>query len=240
MARLIFLIAVAVLLVTGLRWLRQLTPAARSRFAGNIAAAALTVLLLLGVVTGRLPWLGALLAALIPLSRQLLPLLLRALPGPSGRRASPRGAGGQSRASTATLSMTLDHASGLIGGHVVAGPFAGRELESLDDTELLQLLRHCRQHDPDAADLLVTYLNQRLGPDWEATQRDEHDAASGRSGASPMSEQEALAVLGLQPGASRADILAAHRRLMQKLHPDRGGNDYLAAQVNRARDRLLS
>ncbi len=55
-----------------------------------------------------------------------------------------------------------------------------------------------------------------------------------------MSEREALAILGLEDGATREQILLAHRRLMQKLHPDHGGNDYLAAQLNQARDTLLS
>lgn len=54
-----------------------------------------------------------------------------------------------------------------------------------------------------------------------------------------VTESEAWQLLGLEPGASREDIILAHKRLMQKLHPDRGGNDYLAAKLNAARDLLL-
>lgn len=54
-----------------------------------------------------------------------------------------------------------------------------------------------------------------------------------------MNESQALAILGLKAGASADDIIRAHRSLMQKLHPDRGGNDYLASQLNAAKELLL-
>ena len=68
-----------------------------------------------------------------------------------------------------------------------------------------------------------------------------------RTGAGPgapakdgaMSEAEARSILGVGPDAARAEILAAHKRLMSMAHPDKGGTSGLAAQLNAARDRLL-
>jgi DnaJ-class molecular chaperone len=82
---------------------------------------------------------------------------------------------------------------------------------------------------------LGAYLERLYGDAWQNTDRD-----AGRSAReSGPSREEALDILGLKLGASRDEIIAAHRRLIQKLHPDRGGSDYLAAKINQAKDLLL-
>ena len=55
-----------------------------------------------------------------------------------------------------------------------------------------------------------------------------------------MTAEQARAVLGVAAGASAREIREAHRRLMKIAHPDRGGSDYLATQINRAKDVLLN
>lgn len=55
----------------------------------------------------------------------------------------------------------------------------------------------------------------------------------------PMDRSRALQVLGLEDGCSKDDINEAWKRLMATHHPDHGGTDYLAAEINRARDVLL-
>jgi DnaJ homolog subfamily C member 19 len=64
-------------------------------------------------------------------------------------------------------------------------------------------------------------------------------AKPARGNGGDMDRAQALAVLGLPETASDADVTAAHRRLITGLHPDQGGSDFLAAQINEARDVLL-
>jgi hypothetical protein len=55
-----------------------------------------------------------------------------------------------------------------------------------------------------------------------------------------LSLKQAYAILGLSAQCQRVDIVQSHRRLMARVHPDKGGSNYLAAQLNAAKQRLLA
>lgn len=147
-----------------------------------------------------------------------------------------------SRVTTRYLRLDLDHATGAVAGDILDGPFMGRRIELLRVEELVELYRFCLAGDADSARLVEAYLD-RTSPTWRDrhdTNRAEQTAAGGGAGASaPMTREEALAVLGLKAGAAAEEIRAAHRGLMQRHHPDRGGSPELAARINRARNVLL-
>ena len=156
--------------------------------------------------------------------------------GPRGADPMAGGAGAGSSVETDLLAMRLDHATGEVDGRVKRGHAAGRELSSLGQGALLELLDEARRDDPPSVPLLEAYLDRRFA-DWRL-HREEAEAAPA-AGAGAMDERTALEILGLAPGAGKAEIKAAHRDLMARLHPDHGGSSYLAAQLNRARDYLL-
>ena len=152
---------------------------------------------------------------------------------PTGGFNSP-GAGRRTEVDTAFLKAWIDHASGDVGGTVLAGRFAGRTLDILADAELLDLRAECAT-DADSLRVVEAYIDRRLGSDWRHAQRT--PPPHGRQ--TDMTRDEALAVLGLTEVASADDIRAAHRRLIQRMHPDVGGTADLAARINRAKDVLL-
>lgn len=79
-----------------------------------------------------------------------------------------------------------------------------------------------------------------LGPlAWRYWQENRAKTATAAPFAGKMGRKEALAVLGLNEGASESDIRAAWVRLMRVVHPDGGGTDWLASRVNQAKDVLL-
>jgi hypothetical protein len=157
--------------------------------------------------------------------------------GPAGYGARTRKSTGQvSRVRTAFIEMELDHDTGAMHGRIVSGRHEGVPLDALDPPTLIAFLGEI---DEESRALLATYLDRRE-PGWR--EHADGNAAAGRGGAprsGPMTEQEAYQILGLEPGASAADISRAHRTLMKKLHPDQGGSTYLAARINEAKDTLL-
>lgn len=149
----------------------------------------------------------------------------------------PKSPGQTSSIVTEHLEMELDHDSGTIRGRVVKGMFAGRAIQSMRPEELALLWQDCRHVDVESAQIVEAYLDQRY-PSWrEDVRRGEEAMSRGADGR--MSVEEAYEILGLSPGASRDAIRRAHRDLMLKLHPDRGGSTYLAAKINEAKGVLL-
>jgi hypothetical protein len=199
----------------------------------GIAVAALLFIALLILTEGRLAIFIAPLVPLWPVLRRLRSLFHGARGPATGRN---------STVETATVRMRLDHDTGAMTGTVLRGRFQGMRVEELGRGELLELLRECRADDEEAARLVEAYLD-RAHPDWRDAMHGGERATSGAGAAPPrggdMTVEEAYAVLGLAPGADEEAIRAAHRRLMMQLHPDHGGSDYLATQINRARDMLL-
>ena len=223
------------------RWFVEADP---RKVAGGLkwgGLAVVGVLLLVLLVSGR----AMVLAALVPAGIWAFRLFQRykSAQGPS--------AGPSSEVRTRFLQMSLDHDSGALDGRVLDGRHAGELLSQLDLAALGELLQDYRIADPQSASVLEAYLD-RTRPEWrgedEAAGAESEAAGGGQAGdrrrhgpqpAGAMSRAEALEILGLEEGAGAEAIRAAHHRLMQKLHPDHGGSNYLAAKLNEAKDLLL-
>ena len=230
----------AFLLLTRAFWQKQQP----QKGSGLLTAAAVALVAGLAILaaTGRLHWLAAAFAAVFPFLRRAIgfvpwwSLLRRAAPfGAQTFGAASGQTPKRSEVSSGELKMTLDHASGEMNGEVLAGTFQGRTLSDLDLAELRALRAGLAEQ--DSLRLLDAYLDH-CHPGWAET-----DGAGGEKarpeGDGAMTETRALEVLGLDSGAAEQDVIAAHRRLMQKLHPDRGGTSFLAAQLNEAKRVLL-
>ncbi len=244
MTRIVFLIGAVFLLWFALRWFIRSPPQQvvqglkrAALWGGGLAIVALAL-------TGRLHWLFAAGAAALPLLRRGFGLL-RFLPlarGLFGRYQATRGTqppppGQTSTVETRFLRMSLEHDSGEMDGVILEGAFEDQLLSQLTLEQLRQLREECLASDAESVALLEAYLD-RNQPDWRQGHHTEKEQGYTSSG--PMDPNEAREILGVADDAGEQDITQAHRRLMNKLHPDKGGSTYLAAKINQAKDCLLN
>jgi hypothetical protein len=230
-----FVLALVVLAAgaLGIAWLLRANPSALARGV-RMVLVVLGAVAVGGMLIFGLRFLPSLLPELFGLAGLVITgLIVRALRNrPSGGFSSP-GTGRRTEVRTTFLQAWIDHGTGDVGGTVLAGRFAGRALDRLSDSELLDLHEECTG-DADSLRVLEAYLDRRLNVDWRTARQ-----PPPRSPRSDMTREEALAVLGLAEGATEEEIKAAHRRLIRRTHPDAGGTADLAARINRAKDVLV-
>lgn len=192
-------------------------------------------LLLMLALSGKLSWVIAGIGALLPLIPRFARFFMGVWPTvkPFLMRYQQNR---QSSMQTRFLHLQIDMLTGKLQGEVLQGEFSGKKLAMLSPEQLLSLLQQCRQQDAESASLLMAYLD-RMHPDWNsgAESKKRERAATNLE----MDEQQARDVLGVTEKANKKEIIKAHKSLMQKMHPDRGGSEYLAQQINKARDTLL-
>ncbi|MGH6763166.1 MAG: DnaJ domain-containing protein [Phyllobacterium sp.] len=225
----LYLILISVAGFFLLRWVSSANPASVARMIRIILPVVLAIIGLALTFMGRVGIGGLLLAG-------SLSLIMREWAG-QGPVKRP-----QKRSSvvrSAALEMELDHDTGDLEGVVLAGEQEGRALSTMQKDELLSLHRALID-DRESLELLEAYLDRRFAhwrdsPDADANKGQRRATASGS-----MTEEEAYQILGLERGAAAAEIRQAHRRLMQRVHPDKGGSSFLAARINEAKDVLLA
>lgn len=231
-----FALLVGVLLAG--RWFAGADAKALAKAAKRVALGLILGTIVFLAVTGRLNWAFLALPALLPwiLRARTFARMAKNFSRMSGGGGAPSGQ--TSEIATRFLRVTLDHDTGAIAGEIIDGPHAGRRLEDLGLDDLIGLLGVCQAEDEQSAQVLAAYLD-RIHPEWRERAQPTGAATGNGFAGGPMSRDEALQILGLEPGANTDDIKEAHRRLMGGLHPDHGGSTYLAAKLNEAKDLLL-
>ncbi len=242
MARLLIIAIIAFLVYVALRGFLAKKQLSVRQFMNIYLATMAGLLLLFLAFTGRLHPLFALVGAVLPFVFRIMGLImqgaqfaaiLKAMNINLGGR-GPSAAPSKSEIKSRYIHMVLFHDSGMMEGTVLEGQFAGSSLSDLSQEQLSDLLKEVAS-DADSYNLLAAYLER----EYEDFSGGGEQASHASTDSGEMTEAQALDILGLEAGANAADVKDAHRRMMQKVHPDRGGSTYLATKINGAKDYLL-
>jgi hypothetical protein len=224
-------LAVLAAIAFGIFWFLRANPSSMARVV-RLALAIVGTVGVGGILIFGLRFMPGMLPELLGLAGvAVATLIARAVRrAPRGGFSTP-GAAKRTVVRTAYLDAWIDHGTGDVGGVVLKGRFTGRALDGLSDSDLFHLHGECAS-DGDSLRVLESYLDRRLGGAWRTMH-------APRERGDDMTREDALAVLGLTAGADDEEIRAAHRRLIQRVHPDVGGSADLAARINRAKEVLL-
>ncbi len=240
MTQVLIILVVTVSLFGGMYLIKRMQHQSRQQKLQTILIVAAVALILLAF-SGRAHWITGAVGALFALLRASLPGLIRMAPllqqvmQRQHNQAPPQG---RSQVVTDTILMWLDQQTGEMDGEVRQGAFQHKSLSELTETQCQQLFDECSQHDHEAAQLLEAYFDRRFNRRPNSKFEENKNTSSGGF-QETMDRSEALQILGLSEPISKEQVESAHRKLMQKLHPDRGGSDYLAIKLNQAKQVLL-
>jgi hypothetical protein len=230
MIRLLILVIILFALWYWWRHVKKLADEKRRSFLLRSAFWSVLVIAITLTITGRMHWVGAGLAALLPLASSAFKWGRRALPL---MRIIGRFQTTPSQFTTKSLIVTIDFAKRKMDGIILTGQFSEKKLSELTIKQLEALSSEFKESDRESSALLYAY---RMRKEDSKSNADENYSSQDTNG---LSNQEARKILGVTPSSTEEDIVIAHKRLMQRLHPDRGGSDYLAAKINSAKDQLV-
>jgi hypothetical protein len=238
----VIILALVVAVLLFVSWYKRASPAQQKVIRSRALLFGGLGIVLLLLVTGHLNPIIAAIVAALAIGQRILAVANMANVF-KGFRNSMKGAAGPSSGNvsdveTRYLRMSLNHDTGEMDGVVLEGTYKGRRLAELEPDALMDLLAVCRAEDAQSASVLETYLDRVHGDGWREAFHGRGSAHGGEP--TRMTQAEAREILGVEAGASRDEIIEAHRRLMQKNHPDRGGSTYLAAKINQAKEVLLA
>ena len=201
-----------------------------------------TLILVALALSGRLHPIAAALGVALTMGARLLPWIMRGLQAMNLLRAvgamrnaqsahrGPRD-GATSEVISEFLSMKLDHDAGSIDGQVLKGSFEGAILSAHGLKDLLEL-RGELAVDDESLQRLDAFLSREY-PDWE----EQSEAHADKETTDEF--EAALNCLELTWPCTESDVITAHRRLIQKHHPDHGGSHERAAALNSAKTLLI-
>lgn len=236
MLRVVFILLILALLFYLSVLFRRLNFAQRNKLIKRLAIFCVLGIVVLLVLSGRVNFIFAAIAALLPVIPRLFRFIMGAWPAlmPYFKRYRQNHLSSmQSR----FIQLQINIITGELQGEVLAGEYKGQLLQKMTKEALLSLLEQCKQQDAESAALLIAFLDARHA-DWSNAKTGNNND-SFRQPETKMSKKQACEILGVPENSNKKQVIAAHKKLMQKIHPDKGGSVYLAQLINQAKDTLI-